>query len=223
MVAFPFILMLIQNKKKRILLLAGCAVTIYFIFAEHVSAAIMTLAVFSAGILLLSDAYGKLRNIYKILSVSVVIFVLAIVVFRLQNYFSVILIDLLGESLDLNGRTIIWDSVLSQIQGVNWIIGHGTGFQKQFYLNGKYTTFAHNQYLAILFDYGLIGLLGFLNVQSVAIKSFMRNSKPENKLLFMGIIAALLGGIVEAVCDTPYYFFMIVIAYNMNIVSTGEK
>ena len=222
-VAFPFILMLIQNKKKRILLLAGCAVTIYFIFAEHVSAAIMTLAVFSAGILLLSDAYGKLRNIYKILSVSVVIFVLAIVVFQLQNYFSVILIDLLGESLDLNGRTIIWDSVLSQIQGVNWIIGHGTGFQKQFYLNGKYTTFAHNQYLAILFDYGLIGLLGFLNVQSVAIKSFMRNSKPENKLLFMGIIAALLGGIVEAVCDTPYYFFMIVIAYNMNIVSTGEK
>lgn len=215
--AFPLMVAMWEKKWKWIIPSLSMILTVIFIFKESVSAAIMTLLIFAIGSIFLNSDYRKSPFRYKLIIAIAVALIVGIVFFRIQNLFSVLLVDVLGESINFNGRTIIWDSLLSQIKGAEWLIGHGCGYEKRFIINGLYTNFAHNQFLGVIFDYGVIGMALFVFIHIKLFKSFFITGKSKNKLLFMGIIAILCGGLVEALCDTVYYYLLITVTYYLNV------
>ncbi len=110
--------------------------------------------------LLLSKLFKKRKNILNIFSYSIINISLffGIVIARVQNYFSTIIVDVLHRDLTFTGRTYIWDKVLLMIQRSK-IFGYGKTFQ--------YTdtiVSSHNQILEILYKNGILGLIGYLLV-----------------------------------------------------------
>lgn len=85
-----------------------------------------------------------------------------VVFFNVQYYFSFIISNVLGESLMLNGRSIIWDSAIKLIKE-KLIFGYGV---YGVYIPlpdwwGTSYNYAHNQILQFLLDGGLIATILF--------------------------------------------------------------
>ena len=104
------------------------------------------------------------------------------------------------------------ESVLSQIKGNEWILGHGTGSEKSFAINRMFTSATHSQYLYVLYDSGLIGLGLFLRMIFGQLKRLFQEM-PEygNKIIFAGMACILAAGIVEINCNNCYFYCMLAI------------
>lgn len=109
---------------------------------------------------LFSKIFEKRKNILNVFSYSIInIFLFfGIVIARVQNYFSTIIVDILHRDLTFTGRTYIWDKALVMIQESK-IFGYGKTFQ---YTNTVVSS--HNQILEILYKNGFVGLIGYLLV-----------------------------------------------------------
>ena len=90
------------------------------------------------------------------------------IIFRSQEYFSVIIVNLIGKSLAITGRTSIWDRALISVRG-NLLFGRGIeptvlivsqlGFRS-----------CHNRYLNELYQGGLLAFSLLLTVLYVVSK-----------------------------------------------------
>lgn len=100
-------------------------------------------------------SYFKTYCIYMIVT-------FAIVVCRIQNIFSFIIVDMLGKDLTFTGRTHDWDLVFSMIPQ-KLLLGHGIMDQatEKMILGDVYT---HNAVLEQLFRGGLLALLLFVMI-----------------------------------------------------------
>lgn len=215
-VALVFIIARIEKKFTLTSVFGVSAIltTLIFVIQEKVSTAIMVIIVFFVGLILSGNKFNKFKIWQKCLIWIIIGLGFAITIFRVQDVFSWLIQDFLGETIDFNGRTFIWDSVLSQIKGINAIIGHGLGSEKVFYLHSSYTNFTHNQYLRIWYDTGIIGLASFLYLIYVAISNLFRRKSDERKsVLLYGIISILVGCVVENICDTVYFYALLAMSY----------
>lgn len=82
---------------------------------------------------------------------------LLIIIFRLQNLFSYIFVDLLGKDLTLSKRTILWDITMKAISN-KMLLGYGWQDidKRHFMYNSKTIISAHNQILEYMYIGGLI-------------------------------------------------------------------
>ena len=80
----------------------------------------------------------------------------AIVVFRMQEYFSFIIEDVLHKNVSLTGRTQIWDYSYMLIKRSPFI-GYGV-YDSLIYLRNQYYSHAHNGILEILLEGGFAAL-----------------------------------------------------------------
>lgn len=98
-------------------------------------------------------------KMFYLLSIFIFFF---IVIFRLQNYFDFIIVDLLNRDLTFTGRTYIWDKAISLIKD-NMVLGLGfSDMELRIKAIGIYH--AHSAYLNVLLESGIIGLIFYNSI-----------------------------------------------------------
>lgn len=203
-----------KNHFSKVLLFVGLVSSVLFIFLEWVSTGIVAI-VLMALIIWIGQKYpGAYRKINKMILLTPVVICLLIVMFNIQEIFSWLIVDILGEDLTLNGRTLIWGSVISQLHGIDWIIGKGLNNGMQFTVGIHETGAAHNQFLSILLNYGVVGLFAFLGM---TFSIFSVNTKKLflYNVFTAAIIVCFISGISEITCDTVYYISLLAVAYTV--------
>ncbi|MGM9962576.1 MAG: O-antigen ligase family protein [Holdemanella porci] len=118
-------------------------------------------------IILLIVLSRNVDNIIKWLSIKkmiiiCVIFLVAVLFFKVQNSFSWLLVDIMHKGLSLSSRTFIWGDALNIIKE-NLFFGRGSFTNAEissYILYG--TTHAHNIILELLMRTGVIGTLAYL-------------------------------------------------------------
>ena len=128
----------------------------------------------------------------KSLLIFSVFLTVGVVFFNIQNFFSFLIVDILGKDVTLSGRTEIWRNAISAIMK-HPFLGYGYGFKVD---RGFYS---HNLFLELLVTGGIIGLI--LYVVFVE-KSVMYSIK--QRTCFMGIM--LCGTISMIACNISEAF-----------------
>lgn len=149
-------------------LVAISAIT--FIRAEaqgNLAALIIAAAIF----LLTKGKVGRrvLRPVLLVL--ATIAWFIIVVLLRLQERFASVIVDLLGKDLTLTGRTEIWDSATSSIEG-HLVFGLGQEFAA--IARGLPIT-AHSNYLNLVIYGGLLLLAVFIGLQLGFARDVRRN------------------------------------------------
>ncbi|MBT1173171.1 O-antigen ligase family protein [Bifidobacterium sp. MA2] len=155
----------------------------------------------------------KNRNANSNMALVVLIISFAsIVIFRVQNIFSFIIVGVLHKSLTLSDRTYIWDTAFESIRK-NPIIGTGIteSLSGNVHLKLNYLTkdiFAHDIYL----DYLLMGGIPALCIFIVLIISVKRSYEKlinvrYQTFIWWGVVIYLFASIVE-IYTTNYCLFL---------------
>ena len=126
-----------------------------------------------------------LRNYKKIL-IFVLILNFLIVIFRVQNIFEYIIVDLLNKSLTFTGRTYIWDNVISFIKEKPFL-GYGFELSSFRYLKTSYfrAFHAHNEILEIIYKTGFIGFFVFVILNCNYLNKISKISDDSIKIIFI--------------------------------------
>lgn len=219
-ISICFISILISRKaiwKFFLILTTFC--TLAFCIGEWVSTAI---AAFFIYIILLYLGIIKpnfFKRIKYVLLFLVILLAYLIIVVRVQDRMAWFIIQFLGEDLTLNGRTIIWDSLISQLNGIHWLFGNGLNSGLVFSISTRTTATAHSQFLYIVFNFGLLGLILFLITPIYSIiRLFKTSDKKINAILIVTLFVLLFAGITENTCDTNYYYIFLAFMASSNLI-----
>lgn len=215
------------NKKKsiwKIIFLLILISGVWFTVGEWVSTCIVGLIIM--GILFVIFNRKKV-DFYKYeipLIIGAAILFYLVVFARFQENFSWLIENFLGEDLSLTGRTAIWDSLISQMDGLKWVFGNGLGENTGFTIGMRLTSAAHSQYLQIIYNYGIVGLIIFIFLPVLSIKKYSRISDPKISMyLVITLFVVLITGITEITCDTSYFYILLSMFASMDSIQIKEK
>lgn len=110
------------------------------------------------------------------------------VIFRVQKIFSVLIVDILGKSLTLSHRTIIWDNTIKWIKE-RWLLGYGKQYETYFAYkqgDGRFNH-AHNTILDVFYQGGIIGLILSIVLLILPVKELFKH-RNNSVAKFMAII-----------------------------------
>ena len=212
-------------KKKCVL---ETSIAAFSVFLMGSSTAITALIVYGAFIWL-CEIYKKRKKTVNI-KLGIIIGVIAdiaIVVLRIQERLGGLIGTLFGKDTTLTGRTDLWDQAI-QLIGLNFLYGKGNsydlnqyGWLTKSYWNNKTQALeevyfvAHNQFLEILVNGGIICLIPFMLFWGSMIKSVRKIQNFKYKNI---VAAAVLSYFIAMITDliTPYeplYLFILVSSY----------
>ena len=166
-----------------LLIFVSCA-TIVIIWS---ATAIVGLFVF--GLLLLFNRKGVKLSVRIAILFSLLLF-LGIVVFRMQDYFSVIIVNVLHRDVTFTNRTVIWDKAMECIQQ-HPILGYGVELSKVAKQRFGYNT-THNKYLYTLYQGGGLLVVSFLSVLYSVTKPLKKHAGSIAAIVITASIWALL-------------------------------
>lgn len=135
-----------------------------------------------------------------------------IVFFRIQDIFSVIIVNLLHKDLTLTERTLIWDRTIPIIKSSHYILGNGYSNDGNFVLFGNGLWQAHNQLLQLLYEVGFIGTFAFYNYILASFSITKKNTKYMN-LIIAFAVAILIMMITEIYSYYLPTFVIFIILY----------
>lgn len=207
------------TKKLRVFLLYGCSVVTSFVIWSGATLIIsFIMIVFVAFHSHFKTSVFNFRN-YLIVNIGLTV---AIVILRLQNLFSFIIVDVLNKDITLTGRVYIWDKTLEYISQ-NYIFGYGVeeyGYRLiKMHMGGSWwlTNYAalhcHCRFLEVMYRGGVILLAIYLLVLITTSKKLMtyKNSL-FSKILSIALFSYLLGMITEWYDYSPLFFVLIILA-----------
>lgn len=168
--------------------------------------------------LLILFSNSKKRSVYFIILICLVVFIISfsVVLKRFDNLFS----NRVDQS-SLAFRISLWSKALSMI-GNRLIIGYGLGsFSRYSTSIIGFKTEAHNEYLRILFETGIFGLLEYLVLYFLTLKLLFRQIKLHNKkslYVFVLVISFLFMSFGDNIADNLvsqlYLWSLIAIGHN---------
>lgn len=156
--------------------------------------------------------------------ISYIVMFFGIIIFRVQNLFSFIIVNLLKRDLTFTGRIYIWDYVIEFIKSKP-TLGYGVESTLIRYAKTKYwrSFHAHNMFLEVLYKTGFIGLIIFIKIISLSSKELYKTknnliSKYISWLLFTFMVLLLM----EAY-SFIYIFYIFVFAFNVKyLIKRGD-
>lgn len=123
------------------------------------STGIVGIAILLLGIIF-SNKISKIKifNFKNILIVYLILF-FAIIIFRMQDIFSVVIEDILHRDLNFTNRIYIWDTAIKYIKE-SFIFGYGfeTSAIRVIKFNYLQAVTCHNQLLDLLYQSGIVGV-----------------------------------------------------------------
>jgi hypothetical protein len=158
---------------------------------------------------------NKIKPVYRALVVVLVITIFAIVEPLIPET-TIARLMTIGDSItgnDLGGRVRLWKGSFAIFLNHSYL-GIGSNALSA---SGQLGTFAHNTFLSIMAELGLIGLLLFLGVLSIVIYEAIRQPKPFSAL-WITILAVWLIGVFTLTWEysKPTWFFL-----GLIIISAG--
>lgn len=125
------------------------------------------------------------------LAIVIYVFIILIVFARVQIYFEFLIVDILGKDLTFTGRTYIWDSALQIIKKSNIIFGNGCPDNGNFVPYGGALYQAHNEFIQIIYESGLIGIWLFLLFINAILKSHKYDTSKID-IIIVSVVYALM-------------------------------
>ena len=137
-----------------------------------------------------------------------------------MNLLRPLLEDVLHKDAGFSGRTIIWDSALSMIV-LKPIFGWGV-MESAFSYASIHASHAHNYFLQIVLEGGVVGLCCFVVLVAVICKQLYKSKETSAGFLLSGLLFCLLVMSLDESYGmiTPFYAAF-VFMYHVNEISTG--
>lgn len=169
------------------------------------------------GILYLRFAKTIPQRVIRYIMIFNIVLFLILVVFNKMSIFSFFIVNILNRNLTLTDRTVIWEVTINQIIRKP-IFGYGfiDGLKFQQMLHGITGINAHNTYLMILFNGGVIALSLFIYIFILASKRF--DSKKHRKWLYaipIVLMTLMIRAQIEG-WDVVWIILFLKMAYSYN-------
>lgn len=213
----------VRNKvgKNTVLIIGICVISFLI---GWISTALLGFAVF---VILNFLTYKKKlsKNInYKVLSISALLINVGVIFFRIQNYFSFIIENILGKKISLTGRTYVWDLAIEIIKE-SPIIGHGISE------NGSFVNFyglmlqGHSQLIQTLYEGGIIAVIFLVLAIIYCGKKLMKyKGNPIATIITNMLFTIFIMMIAERYANYVYFYSLLIIGANINyIIDEKEK
>lgn len=121
------------------------------------------------------------------------------------------IVKVLHRSTDFTGRLDVWDKYLEVIRE-RPIFGYGDS--PYFYINNLYIPHAHNYYLNIVVEFGLIGLIIYLVFSAIMLCGIEKRKDDFIKIIFIALIFAVqLSYITDFITRSYLYYFIFFLGY----------
>lgn len=152
-----------------------------------------------------------------------------IVIVRIQNIFSWLIVGILHKNLTFTNRTVIWDNALGSIKG-RPLFGYGIQdtvnlFYTYILRPGKPTVnswfSAHNQVIQTLYESGVISMVPVI---LLAIFAFKRLDQNRNSKMYAIMTAGIIGVSVSLMAEAPGWdslFILLTLAYHIRKIPVG--
>lgn len=140
-----------------------------------------------------------------------------IIIFRIQDIFSWLIVRVLGKTLTFSNRTYIWDRVIKLIKN-KWILGYGQEpvtitISK---LGNAHFTHAHNTILDVIYKCGILGLVAHLILLILSVKELYESRYNEiSKAISAIIFCMFIMMIFEARQEKIGLYIVFVSAYHI--------
>ena len=219
------VLAFISNKYKycnKIIFLFGVLVALVTAIISDSSTGIMSVAALLFFILVMQSHKGGIRK-YRKYIFALLLLSAGIVFFRIQTYFSFFIEGVLGKTVDLTNRTVIWDAAIAKIKE-SPLIGSGLNQYTGSILIGETYYYSHNMILELLVSSGIVGLFLYLNFIFSAFKKYISKlvgngmhsiqDLYEKNMAIGGIIAFFVTAITEAPIFKLYLFMCLMLLQN---------
>ena len=173
--------------------------------------------------------FNKLFNKTRILNiknytVAYIISFFGIIILRVQNLISFIVVDILKKDLTFTNRVYIWDGVMRLISDKP-LLGYGveTSATRMTRIPEQLSLHAHNQILEIIYKSGFIGFTIFVYIVYLAYKELMKYKETIiSKFLSIVMFAWMIMMLTEAYAY-EYFMYFFVICFNIgNLVKTRK-
>lgn len=210
----------IKNKKITldfIILLTMITYSVYYCFSAN--------SVVAYTILLIFLAFKKHTHKITFLNaktyfIAFFVLFLLIVIFRAQEIFSWLIVDILHKDLTFTNRTIIWDRIIVLIKE-NWIIGYGLENANiiAHKLGNSHFAHAHNTLLNVLYKGGIFTLTSFIMLMKESIKKLQKyNHYTISKIASFIVFCILIMTIFEAREEIIGFYIIFVLTYNIEYI-----
>ncbi len=164
----------------------------------------------------------RMLNGFTALAASIAAFLL-VVVFRVTNWFEPFITSVLHKSITLSGRGPIWDVVFSFFDADHVLFGYGVSGNDLIYVGVTHYNHAHNMYLDVWFQGGLIGLLLFFVILILAANAlFAHRSDLSSGVLSAALCAYFVVGVTEPMMRVSF-LLVISLAYCVSSVIKDSR
>ena len=166
------------------------------------------------------NIFKKIHSFFsakRLYILSFILFIL-IVVLGVQKYFSFIIVDILHKDLTLSGRVTIWNNYIGLIKD-NLLIG--IGYSTNRILFDAYHS--HNQFLNVILESGLLGLVLYFRLWFKSLKSIDNNSN-DNFLIFLikiTLFSYLIFTLVDMIHSSELIYVILVLGYYSPFISNS--
>ena len=209
-----FTLTSIYSRTWKWLYVIGGLAGVYFVLYEAVSTAIMAFIVY----LLVFIVARIIRSDHAWRNMLILLFAIAtcwVIVGFSSDGFEWLLVDFLGEDITLDGRTLLWEQAIENMQGWHWLLGNGYGHSYMFWIGTWGVNTAHSQYMNILFCYGLVGIAVYFFVVYQFLKGLRIEKDEQYKRWTAATVAAI---IITGIPTTTYTSVYLYILYTVFIL-----
>jgi len=124
------------------------------------------------------------------------------------------------KDASVNRRIVLWKDALESILSKDFLFGKGTDhYELHFHesalrsdrtTGGTLVRFVHNDFIQILYENGIIGLIGFLGIWIIALWKGIRkaieyavNGDSTNQALTLGLVASCMVFLIESFFEFP--------------------
>lgn len=217
---------ILQNRENKTLLILCLATLISSFFSLAYLASRGAFLAVSIGIMTLV-LFSKAKQTTKTLIILSIIAL--IVLMYTSNYFDLLIARVQSEDVTGTGRTIIWakklDGFLEEGTILNWLFGYG--HTEAFLLGnfGRPRAF-HNDFIAVLVEYGFVGLGLFIALLLYPIRKASKQMRPTISvfvlyLMVLGLtLEPLTGGNIAFL---GYFFYITQMARNSQYEQQVEQ
>jgi len=159
----------------------------------------------------------KIFNIANYALATIGLFI-TIVILRVQELFSYLIVNILKRDITFTGRIDIWDKAINYIKIKPWL-----GYGNVSFNYNNYIFSTHNTILGILHKVGFLGFASYVLIIYKSLKELWKNRDSQVCQFFSIIIFCYFIMMLVEAYGFSYYMFIFVIAYDISILKEREK
>lgn len=168
---------------------------------------------------ILSKIFVKSKKII----VGYLVLFISIIILKVQNIFSFLIVDILKKDLTFSGRIYIWEYIKKFIVSKP-LLGYGIqDSYTRYNMTALWKSYhAHNFVLEILYRGGILLLFNVIYIIRLVIKQI---NKSANELKSFSIFIIFLYAIIllTEFFDPIHYFYILIVFYNINYLYKERK